>query len=86
MDSAANALDRGLARCDPALYGLGAAGAAPDHRRGKTALGIADGVASAIQRQPIEIIGDRNIAGGGDNAIEAEERTCGEVGARDVAN
>ncbi len=57
-----------------------------DHGRGEPALGIADRIPRAIERQPVEIIGDRDIAGGAGDAIEPEERAGGEIGRRDLAD
>ena len=62
------------------------AGAIADHRGGKPPLGIADGIARPIERQPIEIIRDRDGASRSRDEIEPEERAGGEVGSRNFAD
>ena len=52
----------------------------------KTALGVADRIPRAIERQPVEIIGDRDVARRAGDAVEAKERAGGEIGGRDFAD
>ena len=44
------------------------------------------GIPRAIERQPVEIIGDRNGVGGAGDAVETKKRAGGKIGCRDLAD
>src|SRR6266567_8026134 len=54
----ADAVDLGLARGDPGFHRFGARPAVAGHGGGEPALGVADRVERAVERQAVEIVGD----------------------------
>ena len=65
---------------DPGLHRLGAGAPVADHRGGEPALGIADRIERAIEREPVEIVRDHDIAHGAGDAVEPEEGFGREIG------
>src|SRR5215475_10265012 len=73
LDRGADALDLALPRRHPGVDRGRAGSAVDDHLGGQPALGRADGIERAIEREPVEVIGYVDAAGGVDDAIELEE-------------
>ena len=71
MDRLPNALDFVVARLHPGLNRGCAGRAVADHGCGKPPLGVADRIPRPVERQPVEIIRNRNTARGAGHAVEA---------------
>ena len=65
---------------------LGAGRAVARHRGGQPPLRIADRIERAVERQPVEIVGDDDAARGIGDVIEPEERLGGKIGGRDLGD
>ena len=58
--------------------------AVADHRGGEAPLGLADRIERAVEREPVEIVGDLDAARRARDAVELEERAGREVGRGDI--
>jgi hypothetical protein len=83
VDRHADALDLGLARHDLGFRGRSGGGAVGGHGGGEAALGIADRIERAVERQPVEIVRDHDGARRAHDVIEPEERLGREIGGGD---
>src|SRR5215213_8815616 len=79
MHGGADALDFGGARRNPGVDRLRARDPIADHFGGEAALGLADLVERAVERQAVEIVGDLDAARRIGDAVELKERAGGEV-------
>ena len=86
MHRGADAIDLGLALRDPAFHRHRASGAVARHGGRDPPLGVADRIERAVERQPVEIVGHLDVAGGARDAVEAEEGFGREIGGRNLGD
>ncbi len=70
--------------CDPCLDGVLPGHAIGEHFGGEPAFGFADRIQRAVEREPVEVVGDFDVLRGARDAVELEEGAGREVGRGDI--